>query len=450
MTVSVLVLAAGHGTRMRSSVPKVLHPLSGKPLIRYAIETANALSDQKPTIVIGHGAEAVRQAVGENADFVLQEPQLGTGHAVLCAQPTLESKAGQVLVFAADMPLLTAETLKALIDLQKESGSVMAMMSIISAQPRGFGRVIRNAAGDAVAIVEEAHATPEQLRINELNAGVYCFDSRWLWPALKQIKISTKGEYYLTDLLQIAVEQGKPVKVHTAGDASEALGINTRVHLAEAGNVLRQRVNTALMLSGVTITDPASTFIEPGVQIGQDTVIQPNTHLRGKTVIGADCVIGPNTIVQDTTIGNGCTILASVLEWAVVEDDVEMGPFCHLRKGAHLAAHVHMGNFGEVKDSYLGPGTKMGHFSYIGNARIGANVNIGAGTITCNYDGERKHQTVLEDNVFVGSDTMLVAPVKMGEGARSGAGAVVTKDVPPHTIVVGVPAHPIEKKEKSE
>ncbi|MEM5776306.1 MAG: DapH/DapD/GlmU-related protein, partial [Anaerolineaceae bacterium] len=313
----------------------------------------------------------------------------------------------------------------------------MVMLSIHSEHARGFGRVIRAADGCPQEIIEEAHATPEQLRITELNAGVYCFQDAWLWDAVKKIGLSPRGEYYLTDLLKIAVSQGDGVKVYSTDDASEAMGINNRAHLAEAESVLRRRINTTHMLAGVTITDPAVTYIEPGVIIGQDTVIAPNTFLHGSTVIGQGCVIGPNTIIHDTQIGDHCTVLCSVLESAVLEDHVEMGPFGHLRKGAHLASHVHMGNFGEVKNSYLGPETKMGHFSYIGDAQIGSDVNIGAGTITCNFDGVRKHKTVLADGVFIGSDTMLVAPVTMGEGARSGAGAVVTKDVPPHTTVVG-------------
>ena len=450
MTVSVLILAAGQGTRMRSSTPKVLHHLAGKPLIRYSYEAACAVSSQKPVVVIGHEADQIRHEMGDLVDYAIQSPQLGTGHAVQSAETQFKGKTDRLLVISADMPLLTAETLKAMADLQQASGSVMVMLSIVSETARGFGRVIRDETGHAVAIVEEAQASPEQLKCTELNAGVYCFDSRWLWDALRKIKISPKGEFYLTDLLEIAVSEKQKVQVYTLEDASEALGINNRIHLAEAEALLRRRVNNQLMLSGVTIIDPVSTYIAPGVKVGRDTIIHPNTHLRGSTVIGEECSIGPNTIIENTQIGSRCTVLCSVLESAVLEDDIEMGPFGHLRKGAHLASGVHMGNFGEIKNSYLGPETKMGHFSYIGDAQIGSNVNIGAGTITCNYDGVRKNKTVLADGVFVGSDTMLVAPVTMGEGSRSGAGAVVTKDVPPHTTVVGVPAHPVIKKETSE
>ncbi|MCE5207012.1 MAG: bifunctional UDP-N-acetylglucosamine diphosphorylase/glucosamine-1-phosphate N-acetyltransferase GlmU [Chloroflexi bacterium] len=450
MIVSVLILAAGQGLRMHSSTPKVLHRLAGKPLIRYSFETACSVSSQKPVVVIGHAADKIRNELGDLVDYVIQTPQLGTGHAVQAAETQLKDTTDQLVVISADMPLLTARTLKAMADLQKETGSVMVMLSIHSESPHGFGRVIRDEESYPVAIVEEAQASEEQLKCTELNAGAYCFDAHWLWDALKKIKVSPKGEFYLTDLLEIAVGQGEKVQVYTLADASEALGINNRTHLAEAEMVVRKRVNNDLMLSGVTIIDPAITYIEPGVSIGKDTIIYPNTHLRGSTVIGEQCIIGPNTIIDNTQIGSRCIILCSVLESAVLEDDVEMGPFGHLRKGAHLATGVHMGNFGEIKNSYLGPETKMGHFSYIGDAQIGSDVNIGAGTITCNFDGVNKNKTVLADGVFVGSDTMLVAPVKMGEGARSGAGAVVTKDVPPHTTVVGVPARPIIKKETSE
>jgi bifunctional UDP-N-acetylglucosamine pyrophosphorylase/glucosamine-1-phosphate N-acetyltransferase len=366
------------------------------------------------------------------------------------AEPLLRGQADLLLVTYADMPLLSEETLRKVVEMQRSNTGPFTMLSLIAEDPRGFGRVIRGADGDVSAIVEEAQAGPDELAVKELNAGLYCFSGDWLWDALKRIPLSPKGEYYLTDLVQIAVSDGLPVKAHVLKNPQEAIGVNTRVHLAEAEALLRQRINRDWMLAGVSIIDPATTYIEPGVQIGQDTVIWPNTHLQGRTVVGENNVLGPNTVIRDTQIGSHCTILVSVLEKAVVEDHVEIGPFGHLRSGAHLSSRVHMGNFGEVKSSYLGPGVKMGHFSYIGDATIGANVNIGAGTITCNYDGIKKNHTDIDANVFIGSDTMLVAPVKLGEGARTGAGSVVTKDVPPYTLAVGVPARPIRKLEKRE
>ena len=278
-----------------------------------------------------------------------------------------------------------------------------------------------------------------------MNVGAYCFSAGWLWPALQRIPLSAKGEYYLTDTVELAAKDGLPVQALVSDDLTEVIGINTRVHLAEAEAAMRRRINSAHMLAGVTIVNPGVTYIDQDVRIGADTVIWPNTYLRGKTVIGSGCSIGPNTIAEDTSIGDGCEILATVMEEAVVEDNVSIGPFARLRKGAHLCSGVHLGNFGEVKESTLGPGTKMGHFSYIGNASIGADVNIGAGTITCNYDGVRKNPTEIGEGAFIGSDTMLVAPVKVGAHAKTGAGAVVTKDVEANTLVVGVPARPIRK-----
>ncbi|MCE1255654.1 MAG: bifunctional UDP-N-acetylglucosamine diphosphorylase/glucosamine-1-phosphate N-acetyltransferase GlmU, partial [Anaerolineae bacterium] len=304
--------------------------------------------------------------------------------------------------------------------------------------------------GSVKAIVEEAVANPEQLAIRELNASAYCFRSDWLWQALKRIQVSPKGEYYLTDVVEIAVQDGLKVLAVKTDDPAEAVGINNRVHLAEAEVILRRRINESWMLEGVSMMDPASTYIEAGVQIGRDTIIYPNTHIRGTTVIGESCEIGPNSIIEDCQIGNRVTILAAVMEKARLDDDAEIGPFGHLRKGAHLGAGVHMGNFGEVKNSYLAPGVKMGHFSYIGDAQIGENVNIGAGTITCNYDGVHKNKTVIGNDVFIGSDTMLVAPVSIGDGARTGAGSVVTHDIPAGETVVGVPARPFNKKDQGE
>jgi len=287
------------------------------------------------------------------------------------------------------------------------------------------------------------------LAIRELNPSVYCFDANWLWDTLEKIPLSPKGEYYLTDLVGIAVEQDRWVQPVPVADPSEMIGINTRIDLADAGALLRQRLNRAWMLAGVTMIEPESVYIEPGVRIGLDTVIWPDTYLQGDTSVGEGCELGPNTIIRSTKIGDRCKVLSSLLEGAVLEDEVDVGPFARLRRGAHLARGVHMGNFGEVKNSYLAPGVKMGHFSYIGDATIGENVNIGAGTITCNYDGQKKYPTVIEKDVFIGSDTMLVAPVTIGEGARTGAGSVVTHDVAPDTLVYGAPARPRQKKENA-
>ena len=451
MDLSIVILAAGEGTRMKSDLPKVLHPLAGRPLVVHALQTARRLTDTKPVLVVGCGAEAVTSVAGDDIIAVEQAEQLGTGHAVLQARDVLRGRADLVLVSYADMPLLTVETLSRLVASQRHSSGPITMLTLMREDPRGFGRVVRDEGGAVIKIVEEAVATPEQLAIRELNAGVYCFDGPWLWDHVDQIPLSLpKQEYYLTDLVGMAVDQGLQVEAVVAEDADEALGINTRVHLADAESVLRRRINRRWMMGGVTIVDPDTTYIEGGVVIGRDTTLQPNTHLRGETTVGERCTIGPNTVIEDSTVGDECVVLASVLEQAVMEKGSDVGPFGHLRQGARLCEGAHVGNFGELKASTLGPGAKMGHFSYLGDAEIGAGANVGAGTITCNYDGQRKHRTVVEEGAFLGSDTMLVAPVRVGQGARTGAGSVVTRDVPAGALVYGVPARIHDRGEEDD
>jgi bifunctional UDP-N-acetylglucosamine pyrophosphorylase/glucosamine-1-phosphate N-acetyltransferase len=449
MKITAILLAAGQGARMKSSLPKVLHPVAGKPMLWHAMRAIQQASTEKPVVVVGHGADEVTAYLGDSAQTVLQEPQLGTGHAVMQAESLLKGRADLVIVCYADMPLLRGETLQELVETQKQNKGPISMLTVIANDPRGFGRILRKADGSVEAIVEEYVATDEQKQIKELNVGGYCFNAEWLWDALQRIpKNLQKGEYYLTDTVELAAKDGLPVQATVMDDLEETIGVNTRIHLSEVENAMRRRINQGHMLSGVTMIDPASTYIEAGIQIGRDTVLMPNSYLHGKTEIGEGNLIGPNTIIRDSKIGNHCKILASDIEGAWLEDGVDMGPFARLRKGAHLGKHVHMGNFGEVKDSHLADGVKMGHFSYIGNAQIGANTNIGAGTITCNYDGEKKHATEIGEDVFIGSDTMLVAPLKIGSGARTGAGAIVTKNVAEDTLVVGMPARAIKKLER--
>ena len=448
MVTDVVILAAGKGTRMCSDLPKPLHSLMGKPIIHYALRSAAPLVKNDPVVVLGHGAEQIRQALGENLRYVEQGELVGTGHAVSQAESLLKGQSDLVLVTYVDMPLVRTRTLQQLVDTQKANSGPMTLLTVHEEDPRGFGRIIRNSDGNIQAIIEEANASAEQLKITELNAGMYCFDADWLWVNLKKLTLSPKGEYYLTDLVALAKNQDLYIEAVPAEDPEELIGINTRVHLAEAGKILRKRINEELMLSGVSLVDPDTAYIEPDVKIGQDTVILPNTFLQGGTSIGNNCLIGPDTRIFKSQIGDFCEIEYSVIEESKVENGVDIGPFSHLRKGAHIGPGVHIGNFGEIKDSYLGEGTKVGHFSYLGNAQIGKDVNIGAGTITCNYDGKKKHQTVIKDGVFVGSDTMLVAPLKLGENSSTGAGSVVTKDVPPDTVVAGIPARNIAKKKK--
>ena len=451
MKITAVLLAAGQGTRMKSDLPKVLHPLCGKPMLWHVLEALKSATTEKPVVIVGHGAEKVKTYLGDSAECVLQEPQLGTGHAALQAESLLQGKTDYVIVTYADMPLLRGETFQRLVETQRLNPGPFSLLTVIADAPRGFGRIVRNANGTVEAIVEEYVATPAQREIKELNVGAYCFRADWLWEALHRIeKNPQKGEYYLTDVVEIAVKDNLPVQAVVHDDFIETIGINSRVHLSEAEAALRMRINRAHMLNGVSLMDPATTYIDVAVKIGRDTMLMPNTYIYGDTVVGEGNVIGPSTIIRDSSIGNRCKVLASVLEGAVLEDEVAMGPFAHLRKGAHLKSRVHMGNFGEVKDSTLHEGVKMGHFSYVGNATIGANTNIGAGTVTCNYDGEKKSHTEIGEYVFIGSDTMLVAPLKLGNGARTGAGSVVTKDVPENTLVVGIPARAIRKVERKK
>jgi len=454
MNLASVILAAGQGTRMKSDLPKVLHPVAGKPLVQYSLDNARLLNCSHTALVIGHGGDQVREAMSNvhaerpisNLQFVTQHEQRGTGHAVMHARDALVGKSDAVLVTYGDMPLLQLATLRQLVELHERARPVITMLTVVANDSMGFGRIVRAARGNVTGIVEERDATPEQRAIRELNCGVYCFDAEWLWGHLDALKpAGAKNEYYLTDLVALAANERRAIEAIQLDDVREVIGINTRRHLADAERVMRERINDALMDAGVTLIDPATTYVDAGVTIGADTVIEPNTHLHGNTRIGAHCVIGPNALIRNTQIGDECTIIASVLRDAVLEERVRVGPFADLRPGAHLAREVYIGNFGEVKNSYVGEGTHIGHFSYIGDARLGAHVNIGAGTITCNYDGKQKHPTTIGERAFIGSDTLLIAPVNVGDHARTGAGAVVTKNIPANSLAVGQPARVIRK-----
>jgi bifunctional UDP-N-acetylglucosamine pyrophosphorylase/glucosamine-1-phosphate N-acetyltransferase len=435
---------------MKSNMPKVLHPLLGRPMLEWVLTAAQPVAELPPVVIVGHGKEAVQGAVGARVRYAEQKELLGTGHAVLQAAALLEGTADTVLVINGDLPLLRNETLNRLVALYAEeraqSNPAVALLTVTRDDPQGFGRITRNSDGAISGIVEEVDCTPEERAIRELNVGIYCFDAAWLWANLPLLPISAKGEYYLTDLVGMAVAQGRAV-AGAAAPLEEVDGINTRIQLAHATSVLRRRILERHMLSGVTIVDPGNTYIEDPVEIGMDTTVFPGTFIHGKTRIGERCLIGPYSHITDCEINDECRAFYAVMEGARLDRNAEIGPFGRLRKGAHLGEGVHMGNFGEVKDSYLGPGTKMGHFSYIGNAEIDSGVNIGAGTITCNYDGRKKYKTVIGKNVFLGSDTMLVAPISIGDEARTGAGSVVTHDVAPGDLVYGVPARAKQDKE---
>ncbi|MBM3130204.1 MAG: UDP-N-acetylglucosamine diphosphorylase/glucosamine-1-phosphate N-acetyltransferase [Chloroflexi bacterium] len=459
MKLAAVILAAGQGTRMKTRLPKVLHPVVGKPMVWYALETVAALGCDQTVLVVGHGADQVRDTISNlqspisnfqpsisTLQFAEQREQRGTGHAVLQARDALRGKSDAVFIVYGDMPLLRAETLKKLTDLHASSRATITLLTLVADDSMAFGRIVRDANKRVLGIVEERDATPEQLAIRELNCGVYCFDAAWLWDRLAHLQpTGAQNEYYLTDLVALAVRENRAIETMVSRDAEEMLGINTRVQLVQAEKIMRARINDALMLSGVTLIDPATTYIEPDVTIGEDTIIEPNTHLRGKTRIGANCRIGPNAIIRDAQIGDECAIVASDVTESIIEARVQIGPFARLRAGTHLARAVRIGNFGEVKNSRVGEKSHIGHFSYVGDADLGARVNIGAGTITCNYDGKRKNRTLIGDDVFIGSDTLLIAPVTIGARARTGAGAVVNKDVPADSLAVGVPARVIRK-----
>jgi bifunctional UDP-N-acetylglucosamine pyrophosphorylase/glucosamine-1-phosphate N-acetyltransferase len=425
---------------MKSDLAKVLHPVGGRPMIVRAVETAHDLDAGRTVVVVGHDGDAVRALLGDRAEFAEQKELLGTSHAVQQAENVLRDQVDWVIVFYADMPLLRAKTVRRVLDAAQASPGPMAMLTVRVADPRGFGRVVRGPDGHVIAIVEERECTPEQLTIRELNPGVYAYRAAWLWENLKAVHPKSKGEYYLTDLVEICAAQGHSVPGVEAEDAEELIGVNTRVHLAEAEAALRRRTTTYWMLEGVTLQDPATTYIAEDVTLAQDVTILANTHLEGETVIGAHSVIGPNTVIRASRIGAHCLVNSSVVEESTVEDHVKVGPYCHLRPKAYLAAGAYLGNFAEVKNSRIGEKSRMHHFSYVGDAEIGEDVNIGAGTITVNYDGKHKHKTIIGDHAFIGSDSLLIAPVTVQNDARTAAGAVVTKDVPTGKIAIGVPA----------
>jgi bifunctional UDP-N-acetylglucosamine pyrophosphorylase/glucosamine-1-phosphate N-acetyltransferase len=446
----VMILAAGLGTRMKSERAKVLHELAGRPLIAYPVRTALALGPGRLLIVVGHQASEVeaaarRAAAGvapsPNLVFVNQKEQRGTGHAVMAARESL-TETQTLVVIAGDGPLIKPETLKHLLDVHHSKKNDATLFTVLMDDPTGYGRVVTDRDGRFIRIVEQKDASPEQLRIQEVGVSIYCFETRALAAALDRLNTdNAQGEYYLTDVPEIISRQGGAVGTVRHHDPQELAGVNSRVDLAELERKLREQKIRQLMLDGVTIIDPATTYVHQDVSIGQDTTIHPQVIIHGSSQIGRGCTIHSWTYLSDVNVGDGVTIKHScVIEDTTIASSASIGPFARLRMQADVAPGAVVGNFVEVKKSSLGPGTKAQHLAYLGDATIGSNVNIGAGTITCNYDGVRKNQTTIEDNAKIGSDTMLVAPVRVGKGAVTGAGAVVTADIPPDSLAVGVPA----------
>jgi bifunctional UDP-N-acetylglucosamine pyrophosphorylase/glucosamine-1-phosphate N-acetyltransferase len=434
---------------MRSRRPKVLHQLAGRPLIERVLELLQNAGAQRVVVVLGHQADAVRAALPGSVDVVVQEPQLGTGHAVQVAAGALrEFDAERLLVHLGDEALVRPESLQRLLACELGPDAPVALLTARVRDPHGYGRVIRRVDGGVERMVEELDATAEERTVDEIWSGTMLLYTPWLWRNLDKLPLSPKGEYYLPDLVNLARADNLAVGAALAADEEEVLGVNDRAQLAQATAILRRRKVEQLLGSGVSIVDPATTFIDPEVEIEPDAVVEPGCHLRGRTRIAADCVIGPNAYVQDSEIGAGSRVWYSVLEGARVGERVSIGPFSHLRPGAVIEDDVTLGNYAEVKASRIGTGTQMHHFSYVGDADIGERVNIAAGTITVNFNAEtgEKSRTIVEDDAAISSDTMLVAPVHVGAGAMTGAGTVVTHDIPSGEVWVGVPARPRRRR----
>ena len=436
MSLDIVILAAGQGTRMRSALPKVLHPVAGKPMLGHVIDTARKLAPRKIHVVIGHGAELVRERLtADDINFVLQSEQLGTGHAVAQALPALQAE--KVLILYGDVPLTQVETLTRL--LEQANDSQLGLLTVNLADPAGYGRIVRNAAGVVQAIVEHKDASDAQRAIREGNTGILAVPGKRLGDWLGRLSNSNaQGEYYLTDVIAMAVADGLVVATETAQDEMEVLGANDRIQLAQLERHYQQRAARQLMAQGVTLLDPARFDLRGEASVGRDVLIDVNVILEGKVLIEDGVSIGPNCVIKDSILRRGAIVKAnSHLEGAEVGEGADCGPFARLRPGARLGAKAHVGNFVELKNAVLGDGATAGHLSYLGDAEIGARTNIGAGTITCNYDGANKHRTVMGEDVFIGSNSSIVAPVTLGNGATTGAGSTVTQDVPAKALAVG-------------
>ena len=438
MTNYAVILAAGKGTRMKSDLPKVLHKVAGISMLEHVFRSVSAIEPEKTVTVIGHKAELVEQVLAGQTEFVRQTEQLGTGHAVMMAEPVLEGLAGQTLVIAGDTPLITGESLKNLIDFHINHKNVATILTAEADNPFGYGRIVRNQHGEVIKIVEQKDASDFEQQIKEINTGTYVFDNARLFEALKNINTNNaQGEYYITDVIGIFRENGEKVGAYTLKDFDESLGVNDRVALATAEGVMRRRINQQHMVNGVSFVNPDATYIDVDVEIAPEVQVEANVTLKGQTKIGAETILTNGTYIVDSVIGERTVITNSMIEESSVADGVTVGPYAHIRPGSSLAKDVHVGNFVEVKGSSIGENTKAGHLTYIGNSEVGANVNFGAGTITVNYDGQKKYKTIIGDNVFVGSNSTIIAPVELGDNSLVGAGSTITKDVPADAIALG-------------
>jgi bifunctional UDP-N-acetylglucosamine pyrophosphorylase/glucosamine-1-phosphate N-acetyltransferase len=437
--VAAVVLAAGKSTRMKSQLAKVLHLIMGRPMLAYALGTLQQLDLTNIGVVVGYQAEAVAAAFAAyGVKFITQEPQLGTGHAVQVAMPALEGFQGTVLVLCGDVPLVKADTLAALCQQHQDSGAALTILTAVLPDAASYGRMVRDAQGRILKIVEARDANPDELSIREINTGIYCFQAPFLRTALQNLRPDNdQQELYLTDVVAQAAAHNLQISSLVTADTFSFRGINTRLELAEAISQVRSQINERHMLAGVTLIDPGSTYIEADVEIGADTIIYPNCYLMGKTVIGSGCVLEPNVKISDSSLGNQVTIkMHTVISESRIEDEVQIGPFAHIRPLSEIKTKARVGNFVEVKKSLLHPGVKAGHLTYLGDAEVGPGVNVGAGTITCNYDGKKKYPTIIGAGAFIGSNTALVAPVTVGAGAYVAAGSTITQDVPPEKLAI--------------
>ena len=432
-----IVLAAGQGKRMKSKLYKVLHPVCGKAMVEHVMHTVRKASCERIVVIVGHGAEQVREKLGDAVECALQAEQLGTGHAVLQAKSLIGAEEGVTIVICGDTPLISSATVEEMMKRHVAEGAGATILTASMPDPAGYGRVVRGPDGSVMRIVEQKDCTAEEAAIREINAGTYCFDNRKLFAALEQVtNDNAQGEYYLTEVIGILQASGARIAAHLLADPAEAIGVNDRVALGEAERLMRARINAEHQKNGVTLIDPAQTYIEADVAIGADTVIYPGTMLRGSTTVGADCLVGPGADLTDTAVGDGATIRHTVAEGAAIGDACQVGPFAYLRPGTKLAGHVKVGDFVEIKNAEIGEGSKVPHLSYVGDAIVGKGVNIGCGAITANYDGYNKFVTEIGDHAFVGSNTNLIAPVKVGSGAYIVAGSTITHNVEDNDLAI--------------
>ncbi|MFC0274264.1 bifunctional UDP-N-acetylglucosamine diphosphorylase/glucosamine-1-phosphate N-acetyltransferase GlmU [Metabacillus herbersteinensis] len=432
-----VILAAGQGTRMRSSLYKVLHPVCGKPMVQHVMDQVTKLDLDTIVTVVGHGAEKVQAQLGENSEYALQSEQLGTAHAVMQAASFLESKEGTTIVICGDTPLITSETMASLLNHHKNTEAIATILTANAEEPTGYGRIVRNTEGSVERIVEHKDASTEELRLTEINTGTYCFDNQELFKALSNVSNdNVQGEYYLPDVVEIMKSEGKVVSAFQTSTFEETLGVNDRVALSRAEKLMKQRINEIHMRNGVSLIDPEQTYISDDAVIGRDTVIYPGSIIIGKTVIGENCIIGPNTEIKNCTVENGTTIRYSVAHDSEIGNEVSVGPFAHIRPSSIIKDEVKIGNFVEIKKTSMGKGSKASHLSYVGDAEVGENVNLGCGSITVNYDGKNKYLTKIEDGAFIGCNSNLVAPVTVGKGAYVAAGSTVTEDVPAKALSI--------------